>query len=49
MAFPSIELIATADWSVPIGMEDRTIRVWGFSLDGSRVFRGAVPFLVERR
>ena len=35
MAFPSIELIATAGWSVPIGMEDRTIHVWGFSLDGS--------------
>jgi len=38
MAFPSIELIATAGWSVPIGMEDRTIHVWGFSLDGSLSF-----------
>lgn len=38
IAFPSIELIATANWSVPIGMEDRTIRVWGFSLDGSESF-----------
>ena len=38
MAFPSIELIATAGWSVPIGMEDRTIHVWGFSLDGSPSF-----------
>jgi len=38
MAFPSIELIATADWSVPIGMDDRTIHVWGFSLDGSLSF-----------
>ena len=38
MAFPSIELIAAADWSAPIGMEDRTIHVWGFSLDGSLSF-----------
>ncbi len=38
MAFPSIELIATAGWSVPIGTEDRTIHVWGFSLDGSLSF-----------
>ena len=38
MAFPSIELIATAGWSVPIGMEDRTIHIWGFSLDGSPSF-----------
>ena len=34
IVFPSIELIATAGWSVPIGMEDQTIHVWGFSLDG---------------
>ena len=38
MAFPSIEVIATAGWSVPIGMEDRSIHVWGFSLDGSLLF-----------
>ena len=38
MAFPSIEVIATAGWSVPIWMEDRTIHVWGFSLDGSLSF-----------
>ena len=38
MAFPSIELIATAGWSAPIEMEDRTIHVWGFSLDGSLSF-----------
>ena len=38
MAFPSIELIATAGWSAPIAMEDRTIHVWGFSLDGSLSF-----------
>ena len=38
MAFPSIELIATADWSVPVGVEDRTIHIWGFSLDGSKSF-----------
>jgi 4'-phosphopantetheinyl transferase len=38
MVFPSIEVIATAGWSVPIGMEDRTIHVWGFSLDGSLSF-----------
>ncbi len=38
MGFPSIELIATAGWSVPIGMEDRTIHVWAFSLDGSPSF-----------
>ena len=38
MAFPSIEVIATAGWSAPIGMEDRTIHVWGFSLDGSLSF-----------
>ncbi len=38
MAFPSIELIAMAGWSAPIAMEDRTIHVWGFSLDGSPSF-----------
>lgn len=38
MAFPSIEVIATASWLVPIGMEDQTIHVWGFSLDGSLSF-----------
>jgi len=38
MAFPSIELIATAGWSAPITMEDQTIHVWGFSLDGSPSF-----------
>ena len=38
MAFPSIEVIATAGWSAPIAMEDRTIHVWGFSLDGSPSF-----------
>ena len=38
MTFPSIEVIATAGWSVPIWMEDRTIHVWGFSLDGSLSF-----------
>ena len=38
MAFPSIELIATAGWSGPIAIEDRTIHVWGFSLDGSVSF-----------
>jgi 4'-phosphopantetheinyl transferase len=38
MVFPSIEVVATAGWSVPIGMEDRTIHVWGFSLDGSLSF-----------
>ena len=38
MAFPSIELIATAGWSAPIMMEDQTIHVWGFSLDGSLSF-----------
>ena len=38
MVFPSIEVIATAGWSAPIEMEDRTIHVWGFSLDGSLSF-----------
>ena len=38
MGFPSIELIATAGWSAPITVEDRTIHVWGFSLDGSLSF-----------
>lgn len=38
MVFPSIEVIATAGWSAPIKMEDRTIHVWGFSLDGSPSF-----------
>ena len=37
MVFPSIEVVATAGWSVPIAMEDRAIHVWGFSLDGSTV------------
>lgn len=38
MAFPSVELIATSGWSAPIAMEDRTIHVWSFSLDGSPSF-----------
>ncbi|MGH9425099.1 MAG: 4'-phosphopantetheinyl transferase family protein [Terriglobia bacterium] len=38
MAFPPIESIATAGWAAPIVMEDRTIHVWGFSLDGSLSF-----------
>jgi 4'-phosphopantetheinyl transferase len=38
MAFPSVELIATAGWSAPIAMEDRAIHVWGFSLDESPSF-----------
>jgi 4'-phosphopantetheinyl transferase len=38
MAFPSIGLIATAAWWAPITMEDRTIHVWAFSLDGSESF-----------
>jgi 4'-phosphopantetheinyl transferase len=38
MVFPSIEVVATAGWSVPIAMEDWAIHVWGFSLDGSRSF-----------
>mgnify|MGYP001563301070 CR=1 FL=1 len=38
MVFPSIEMVAAAGWSVPIGMESRTIHVWGFSLDGSPSF-----------
>ena len=41
MAFPSVELMATSGWSAPIAMEDRTVHVWGFSLDGS-------PSLVEQ-
>ena len=38
MGFPSIELIAKAGWSAPTAMEDQTIHVWGFSLDGSLSF-----------
>ena len=38
MAFPSIGLIATAAWWAPVTMEDRTIHVWAFSLDGSLSF-----------
>ena len=38
MVFPSIEVVATAGWSAPIAMEDRTIHVWGFSLNGSLSF-----------
>jgi 4'-phosphopantetheinyl transferase len=38
IAFPSIELIATDGWSTPIALKDRTIHVWGFSLDGSLSF-----------
>ena len=38
MAFPSIGLIATAAWWAPITMEDRTIHLWAFSLDGSLSF-----------
>jgi 4'-phosphopantetheinyl transferase len=35
MVFPSIERIAMAGRSAPIELEDRTIHVWGFLLDGS--------------
>ena len=35
MVFPSIECIAMAGRKAPIELEDRTIHVWGFSLDGS--------------
>ena len=38
MVFPSIEVVATAGWSAQIGVENRTIHVWGFSLDGSLSF-----------
>ena len=38
MAFPPIESIAMAGWSTPIAMEDQTIHVWGFSLEGSLSF-----------
>jgi 4'-phosphopantetheinyl transferase len=38
IVFPSIEVVATAGWSAPIGVENRTIHVWGFSLDGSLSF-----------
>mgnify|MGYP001352831670 CR=1 FL=1 len=38
VSFPSTELIATAGWLAPIAMEDWTIHVWGFSLDGSPSF-----------
>jgi len=38
MGFPSIELIATTDWSAPNEMENRAVHVWGFSLDGSLSF-----------
>jgi 4'-phosphopantetheinyl transferase len=38
IVFPSIEVVATAGWSAPIAMEDRTIHVWGFLLDESRTF-----------
>ena len=35
MVFTPVELIAMAGRVVPIELEDRTIHVWGFSLDGS--------------
>ena len=38
MAFPSIESIGAVGWSAPIAMEDRTIYVWSFSLDGGLSF-----------
>jgi 4'-phosphopantetheinyl transferase len=38
IAFLSIEVIAHARWLMPIGLEDRTIHVWGFSLDRSPSF-----------
>lgn len=38
MAFPSMRVIATAAWWAPIAMEDRTVHVWAFSLDGSLSF-----------
>ncbi|MDN5941405.1 MAG: 4'-phosphopantetheinyl transferase superfamily protein [Nitrospira sp.] len=38
VTFPSIELLATTEWSAPIEMEDRTVHVWGFSLDGNSSF-----------
>jgi 4'-phosphopantetheinyl transferase len=38
MDFPSIESIALTGWSVPIAIEDRTIHVWGFSLERNLSF-----------
>ncbi len=38
VAFSSAELIATTCWLAPIEIEDRTIHVWGFLLDGSPSF-----------
>ena len=38
MDFPTLELTATPGWSAPIALDDWTIHVWGFSLDGSLSF-----------
>lgn len=35
VTFPTIESISTAGWSTPIMTEERTVHVWGFSLDAS--------------
>jgi 4'-phosphopantetheinyl transferase len=35
MVFTPVDRIAMADRAAPIELEDRTIHVWGFSLDGS--------------
>ena len=38
VTFPTIESISTAGWSTPIMTEERTVHVWGFSLDASLSF-----------
>jgi 4'-phosphopantetheinyl transferase len=35
VTFPPIESISTTGWSTPIMTEERTVHVWGFSLDAS--------------
>ena len=35
VTFPSVEHLAMIDHPAPVGLDDRTVHVWGFSLDGS--------------
>lgn len=40
IAFRPIQMLAAPGCSAPIAMEDQTVHVWGFSLEGSRSFVG---------
>lgn len=35
VSFPSVALLAPVDLSAPLALDDRTVHIWGFSLEGS--------------